>query len=430
MASLKQTIVDLPYGDSFLKAAIPSNNLISVLKRNYSRLPGDETEAIRERLKNPINSPPLASIPGKNDKVVIITTDNTRACPDDRLLPPILEAIEPMVPRRNITIVIALGLHQPLSKKEMLEKLGRNIVENYNVINHDVKDVVYLGTTSRGTPVEIFKKVAEADIKISTGFIEPHFFAGFSGGRKSIAPGVSSERAICHNHSALMLDDKKARAGILQGNPVHEDMIEQAKMAGLNFIVNVLLNETGEITDVFAGDPVTAHERGCELEKHLATASTNHKADIAIVTCGGAPLDIDLYQSCKAIDTAAQITKSGGIIIVAARCEAGIGPRSFYDFHASAAKAAEVLERIKQGEHAGVPWQNLFLGRAQLNHEIFLVSGLEQEQVSHMKITAIPSVEEGIAKALTALGKGAEITVIPQGPHVLPSLERDGSDDY
>jgi nickel-dependent lactate racemase len=220
-----------------------------------------------------------------------------------------------------------------------------------------------------------------------------------------------------------MLSDKRARSGILHGNPVHEDMVEQAKMAGLSFIINVLLNERGNITDVFAGDPVLAHEKGCELEKYLATVHIKHKVDISIVTCGGAPLDIDLYQTCKAIDTAAQITRSGGIIIVAARCDAGIGPRSFYDLHSSAGSPSEVLERIKQGEHAGVQWQNLFLARAQLDHEIFLMSSLRPEQVHNMKMTAIPSIEEGVSKALAALGKKAEIAVIPYGPHVLPSFE-------
>jgi nickel-dependent lactate racemase len=431
MAPSKQTIIDLPYGASFLKVQIPTNNLVSVLKRKNSRRLNDEIKEIRERLKNPISSLPLNSLPAKTDKVVIITTDNTRACPDNILLPPILEAIEPVVPRRNITIVVALGLHHPLSKKELVKKLGRNIVENYNVINHDVKDVVSIGTTSRGTPVGIFKKVVEADIKISTGFIEPHFFAGFSGGRKSISPGVAGERTISHNHSYRMLDNKCARAGILRGNPVHEDMVEQAKMAGLNFIINVLLNEKGKITDVFAGDPVLAHEKGCERERHLATASVNHKVDISVVTCGGAPLDRDLYQTCKAIDTAAQITRSGGIIIIASRCDAGIGPRSFYNLHSSAGSPSEVLERIKQGEHTGVQWQNLFLARSQLDHEVFLVSDLRPEQVYRMKMTAIPSIEEGISRALAALGKSAEIAVIPQGPHVLPSVERDGSEnDY
>jgi nickel-dependent lactate racemase len=431
MALSKQTIIDLPYGTSFLQVKIPKNNLVSVLKRKESCQLDDEIKAIRERLKNPINSLPLDSLPGKTDKVVILTTDNTRACPDGKLLPPIFEAIESKVPCHNITIVVALGLHYPLSKKELVKKFGRNIVENYSVINHNVKDVVPIGTTSRGTPVEIFKKVVEADIKISTGFIEPHFFAGFSGGRKSIAPGVSGGRAIRYNHSYHMLDDKRARVGVLHGNPVHEDMVEQAKMVGLNFIINVLLNEKGEITDIFAGDPVLAHEKGCELERHLATASIDHKVDISVVTCGGAPLDRDLYQTCKAIDTAAQITRNGGIIIVASRCDAGIGPGSFYDLHSSAGSPSEVLERIKWGEPAGVPWQNQLLARAQLDHEVFLMSRLRPEQVHHMKMTAIPSIEEGISRALMVLGKSAEIAVIPQGPHVLPTLERDGSgNDY
>jgi lactate racemase len=428
MAPSKQTMLALPYGTSFLKVQIPTSNLVSILKRKKRPRLDDEIKEIRERLNNPINSPPLNSLPGNTDKVVIITTDNTRACPDDRILTPILEAIEPMVPRRNITVVVALGLHQPLSKKELIKKLGRNIVENYNVINHDAKDVVSIGTTSRGTPVEIFKKVVEADIKISTGFIEPHFFAGFSGGRKSIAPGVSSGKAISHNHSYKMLDDKRARAGVLHGNPVHEDMVEQSNMAGLNFIVNVLLNEKGEITNVFAGDPVLAHEKGCELEKQLATASIDHKVDVCVVTCGGAPLDMNLYQTCKAIDTAAQITRSGGIIIVAARCETGVGPDSFYDLHSSAGSPFEVLERIKQGEHAGVQWQNQLLARAQLHHQVYLMSGLNPEYVHHMKMTAIPSIDEGVSRALKALGKNAEIAVIPQGPHILPSIERDTSE--
>jgi nickel-dependent lactate racemase len=220
-----------------------------------------------------------------------------------------------------------------------------------------------------------------------------------------------------------MLCDKRARAGVLHGNPVHEDMVEQAKMAGLNFIINVLLNKKGEITHIFAGDPVLAHEKGCELERRLATASIAHKVDISIVTCSGAPLDRDLYQTCKAIDTGAQITRNGGIIIVASRCDAGIGPRSFQDLHSSAGSPSEVLERIKRGEPAGVPWQNQLLARAQLDHEVFLMSSLRPEQVHHMKMTAIPSIEEGISRALTALGKSAEIAVIPQGPHVLPSLE-------
>jgi lactate racemase len=420
MAGLKPTTVDLPYGESCVKAKIPSKNLVAVLKRKDSRALADEVKAIRESLLNPIESRALSELAGKTDKVVIIVTDNTRASPDDRLVPLILEQIEPRVPRKNITVVIALGLHPALTRKEMVEKLGANIVENYNVINHDINDVVKIGVTSRGTPVEIFKKVLDADVKISTGFIEPHFFAGFSGGRKSIAPGVSGRNAICANHSFRMLDDVRARSGVLTGNPIHEDLVEHAKMAGLNFILSVLLNEKGQITHVFAGHPVLAHEKGCEVEGRLAAAGIDHKVDISVVTCGGAPLDIDLYQTCKAIDAGAQITKPGGIIIVAALCNAGMGPKSFCAMHASAGSPQEILARLKNKGCEGVPWQNQILARDQLDQRVFLMSSLAPEQVSSMIITPISSVDEGISKALAALGDSAEIAVIPQGPHVLP----------
>ena len=422
MSHKEQTIIELPYGSSFLEAKIPTENLVSVLQRKASSKLGDEIKAIRENLKNPINSPPLNKLLTVTDKVVVLTTDNTRACPDSKLLPVILEELESFISRQNITIIVALGLHPPLNKKSLIGKLGRNIVENYKVINHDFTDVVHIGTTSRGTPVEIFKKVLEADIIISTGFIEPHFFAGFSGGRKSIAPGVSGKRAIYKSHSFQMIDDKHARAGVLHGNPIHEDMVEQTEMAGLKFIVNVLLNYEGKITHVFAGDPVLAHEKGCELERYLASVSIDHGVDIAIVTCGGAPLDLDLYQTCKAIDTAAQITRAGGIIIVAALCNAGVGPKDFYDLHSLATSPSEVLDRIRRGETVGVSWQNQILARAQLDHKVFLMSSLKPEQVSNMMITPISSVEEGVLKALSALGEDAEIAVIPEGPHVLPYI--------
>jgi len=423
MTQSEKTIVDLPYGDSLLRAELPTDNLVSVLRRQASRPVADETEAVRRSLKNPIGSPPLDEIVGKNDKVAVLITDNTRACPDHKLLPVILGEIESRTSRQNITVIVALGLHQPLDKDELIKKCGRDIVENYRVINHDINDVINIGTTSRGTPVEIFREVVEADIVVSTGFIEPHFFAGFSGGRKSIAPGVSGRSSIYSNHSYPMLDHEYAHAGFLQGNPIHEDMVEMAGMADLKFIVNVLLDENGEITHVFSGDPVLAHEKGCSTEKQLASAGIDSPVDITIVTCGGAPLDLDLYQTCKAVDTAVPITKSGGIIIVASLCNTGVGPDSFYELHSSSASPSEVLERIQQQGATGVPWQNQVLARAQLEHEVYLVSGLEPEPVRKMMITPVSYVGEGVSKALEKSGDKAGIAVIPQGPHVIPYVK-------
>ena len=180
-----------PYGASFLKARIPAQNLAAALSRTQARGLGNEMDAVTRALRNPIGCPPLASLVSRKTKVAVIVTDNTRACPDERLLPPILDELTQKLPGENITIIIGLGLHPPLDKAELVQKLGKKVFDNYRAINHDINDVFEIGTTSRGTPVEVNRRVAEADFRISTGFIEPHFFAGFSGGCKSIAPGVS-----------------------------------------------------------------------------------------------------------------------------------------------------------------------------------------------------------------------------------------------
>jgi nickel-dependent lactate racemase len=416
--------VKLPYGEGYISVDLPAPNKIYILESKH--LPGlkDESSAVRESLGNPIDSPALRVCIRETDKVVIITTDNTRHCPDNRILPVILEELETVIPRESITIMVALGLHAPLNKDELSLKLGSEIVANYNVKNHDPERTVRLGVTSRGTPVEVNKDVVAADFRISTGFIEPHFFAGFSGGRKSIAPGVSSAAAIRHNHSPKMLSHPNARTGILAGNPVHEDMLEQAKTAKLNFIVNVLLNREKQITRAFAGNPWSAHEAGCATEKEIARAALDHKVDISIVSNGGAPLDLDFYQTCKGIDTAAQVTRDGGIIIIASACPRGVGPEDFRLLHASARSLREIMDKLLNSGNTGEGWQNLILARDQLNHSIYLLSEMEDGLARQMMVTPIRSVEEGLDKALGVLGKNAEIAVIPEGPLVLPVIEK------
>lgn len=416
------TEIELPYGHSLLKAKIPTKNITFVLDKKDVDGLRNEREAITSSLRAPIACLALLDYVNKDDKVVVIVTDNTRPCPDDRILPPLLAELEEKLPRDNITIIVALGLHLPLSKQGLVKKLGRDIVENYNVLNHDVNQTVNIGTTSRGTPVEINTKVVEADFRISTGFIEPHFFAGFSGGRKSIAPGVFSVRAAYKNHGYKMIEHPCARAGILKGNPIHEDMVEQARMAKLNFIINVLLNKKREITHVVAGDPIRAHERGCEIAKDIAGVRVDHKVDITITTNSGAPLDLDLYQTVKGIDNASSITRDGGVIIIASSCRAGVGPESFRELHASVRSPKEVLQKIRREGPIGVQWQNQVLGRTQLQNDIYLVSSLEDSVVKDMMITPIRTIEEGLKKAFKVLGKDAEVAVIPEGPLVLPLL--------
>lgn len=421
--AMTSTEFQFPYDESILTAHLPADNISLILsKRDVKSLKNVE-EAITSSLRSPTGCPALSECVTEHNKVVIIVTDNTRACPDDILLPPILTELERKLPRENITIMIALGLHQPLNKPELVKKLGRDIVENYNVVNHDVNQTANIGTTSRGTPVDIDTKVMEADFRISTGCIEPHFFAGFSGGRKSVAPGVFSVRAAYKNHGYKMIEHPCAKAGILKGNPIHEDMVEQARIAKLNFIVNVILNKKHQITHIVAGNPFKAHEEGCKLEKKIAGVKVAHKVDITITTNGGAPLDRDLYQTCKGIDNASSITRDGGIIIIASSCRAGIGLKSFKELHSSVRSPKEVLQKIKREEPIGVQWQNQILARTQLKNDIYLVSNLADNLVKDMMIAPISTIEEGLEKAFRVLGNEAEIALIPEGPSVLPLLE-------
>lgn len=420
---MKYTEIELPYGDSFLKARIPTKNITFVLNTKHVKGLENEREAITSSLRAPIGSPALRDCISKNDKVVVLTTDNTRPCPDDRILPPLLAELEEKLPRENITIIVACGLHTPLDKQELVKKLGKDIVENYNVMNHDVNQCVNIGTTSRGTPVDINTRVVDADFRISIGFIEPHWFAGYSGGRKSIAPGVFSVRAAYKNHSYLMLDHPRSISGIIKGNIVHEDLVEQAKMAKLNFIVNVILNKEKEITHVVAGDLIKAHQRGCEIASDIAEVKVPHKVDITITTNNGAPLDLDLYQTCKGMNTASKITRDGGIVIIASACSAGVGPESFRELHASVSSPKEVLQKIRREEPIGVQWQNQIFARDQLRNDFYLVSNLEDSVVRDLMITPIRTIEEGLEKALKILGNDAEIALIPEGPLVVPIVE-------
>jgi nickel-dependent lactate racemase len=426
--SLKEGVemkIFFPYGNSSLKAELPTKNLISILRAKEKKHIKKEKEYLIERLGNPIGSSPLSKRVSKGDKIAIIVTDNTRACPDSKLLPPILKELKRGgIKRKDIEIMIALGLHKPLSKTEMVEKLGKVIVEKYKVTNHSpqTQDCINLGKNSKGIPIELNKKVVEADFRISTGFIEPHFFAGFSGGRKSIMPGISSRRAIYKNHSYNMIDHPNSRAGILQGNLIHKDMIEHAKKAKLNFIVNVLLNKRKEIIEVVTGDLIKAHEKGCELERDIAGAKVDHKVDITITTNSGAPLDLDLYQTVKGIDNASQITRDGGIIIIASKCNRGIGPEMFRKLHSEATFPSEILERIKRNEPIESQWENQVLARVQLNKKIYLLSDMKDNIIKDMIITPIHSIEEGLEKSFKEVGKDAEIVAIPDGPTVLPRV--------
>lgn len=423
---MTEKVFELPYGNSFMRIHVPEKNITAVLTTRAEKGLPDEAAAITAALRSPTGSVPLFDRLQPSDKVVVLVTDNTRACPEDRILPPLLTELERKILRSNITIVICLGLHPPLTREQMELKLGRNTVANYNVINHDVSDTVNLGTTPAGTPIDINRRVVAADFRVATGFIEPHLFAGFSGGRKSIAPGVFSVRSAYRNHGFINIENPLARPGVTRGNPVHEDMLELSKAAKLDFIVNVLLNQRREITHVVAGDSVLAHEKGCDIARDLAGVKIKHKVDIAITSNTGAPLDHDLYQGVKGLDTASRITRDGGIIIMACQCYDGVGVKDFYEVHRAGHTPIEVMQKIRREQPIGVQWENQILARIQMRQDVYLMSQLEEKVARDMMATPIENVEEGIHMALKVLGNDAQIAVIPEGPLVIPVLEEAG----
>ena len=418
------TEIRLPYGKSFKTIHIPEKNLIGVLEaRQYPGLE-NENEAILGNLREPIRSLPLVERINENDNIVIIVTDNTRPCPEDRILPPVLKELEKKISRDHITIVFALGLHPPLNRSQMEKKLGKYVIDNYRVLNHDVNDCINVGITSRGTPIDINRRVVEADFRISTGFIEPHFFAGFSGGRKSIAPGVFSVRSAYKNHSRSMLEHPLAKTGVLKGNPVHEDMIEIAQAAKLDFIINVLLNKRGEITHVVAGDMVQAHEQGCEIAKEILGVRLDRQADITITTNSGAPLDLDLYQSVKGMETASHFMRDSGIIIICSACYDGAGPGEFVELHRSTNSPQEVLDSISDEHPTGVQWQNQILANIQCKNDIYVVSEMDETIIRDMMMTPFSAFENALNDAFHRLGNNASIAVIPEGPLVIPLVSK------
>lgn len=413
----------LPYGASAIDVRVPERNLACVLEPRQEPGLGDEGAAITDALRKPVGHKPLVEAVSAGDRVVVIVTDNTRACPDDRILPSLLAELQRVVSPEQITIIVALGLHPPLDREQLCALLGSQIVERYRVVNHDPDSVINIGTTTRGTPVDINPIVVEADFRVSTGFIEPHFFAGFSGGRKSIAPGVFGMKSAYVNHGYRMVADPRARSGVLRGNPIHEDMVEQARMARLDFIVNVLLNEDKEITHVFAGDMEAAHEAGCAAALEVAGARVPHRVDVAITTNSGAPLDLDLYQTIKGIENASRITRDGGVVISASSCECGAGPQAFIDLHRSCRGPIEVLQKIRREEPVGVQWQNQILARVQMRNHLMLRSTLNDDLVRSMGIEPVGDLDDAVRRAVDLFGPDAEIAIIAQGPLVLPVLD-------
>ncbi len=412
-------IVPLPYGQGTLPARLPEANLEAILLPRQEEEAGDEATLLREAMARPIGAPPLRELVRPHQRVAIVTSDLTRPCPSERLLPLILEELAAAgVPDSQVTVVLALGLHRPMTEGEIRAAVGEAVVRRVRVINHDPQDTVRLGVTSAGTPVEVFRPVVEAEVRICLGNLELHYFAGYSGGAKAILPGCASKAAIRANHA--MMVRREASAGRLEGNPVRADIEEGAAMVGVDFILNVVVDGHHRIVGAVAGDGRLAYRQGCDMVARRAMVPIERRADIVLVSAGGYPKDVNLYQAQKALDNAAYAVREGGIVILVAECREGMGNQTFESWMTTATSPGELLGRIQQefvlGGHKAAAIASV-LQRA----SVYLVSALPEELVRRCGLVPFADPDAALQTALGERGADARILVMPEGSSILPT---------
>ena len=414
--------IAIPYGRGHVSADIPQERVKGILRtRLESYIPSlSQTELVEEALRQPIGTATLEELVVGKEDIVLIASDHTRPVPSKVLVPPMLAAIRRSNPQAKVTILIATGCHRGTTKDELIEKFGPEIVERERIVIHDCADeanMISIGTLPSGGDLRINRVAAEADLLISEGFIEPHFFAGFSGGRKSVLPGIAARETVYWNHNADFIADAHARTGILEGNPLHRDMVYAARKAKLAFICNVVINARHEVVGAFAGDCEQAHVAGTEFLKGLCQCPRT-EADIVITSNNGYPLDQNIYQAVKGMTAGEATCAEGGVIIMVAACNDGHGGVSFMETMTQALTPAQILERIQATPKAHtVPdqWESQILARILSKFQVVLVSRCDPELVKAMKMHPASDLTQALEIAEALLGRPGAVTVIPEG---------------
>lgn len=371
-------------------------------------------------LENPIGSPRLRDIVKPGERIAIITSDITRPMPTYKVMPALLDELAAAgVNFKDVTLVFALGSHRKQSSEEQKRLAGDVAYGKINVVDSDPEDCVHMGVTANGTPVDITRVVAEADRRIALGNIEFHYFAGYSGGYKAVMPGVSTPAAIQSNHKLMIRPE--SCAGRLEGNPVREDIEEAGRICGLDFILNVVLDEHKNIVKVVCGDPVKAHRVGAAFLDKLYTKEIDCGADIVIVSQGGAPKDLNLYQTQKALDNSKHAVKDGGIIILIGSCAEGYGEHTFEDWMLNSESPDDLVNKIRRnfvlGGHKAAA-----IGMVLQRADIYLVSDMDPALVQRSFMKPYSSAQQAFDDALAKLGDNADVITMPYGGSVLPRL--------
>ncbi|HBE80166.1 MAG TPA: nickel-dependent lactate racemase [Firmicutes bacterium] len=416
--------ISLGFGKGNVNMDIAEAQIMAVLEPNTVSCDIFGEKEIRRALGNPIGTPRLKDIVKPGEKIVIVTSDITRPMPSKLVIPPLLEELNQAgIAFSDVTVVFALGSHRKHTEAEQRYLVGDEIYSKIQCIDSDSTSCIHLGVTSFGTPVDIFRTVADADRRICLGNIEYHYFAGYSGGAKAIMPGVSTRAAIQANHSKMVLDE--AKAGEMNKNPVRRDIDEVLSFVPIDFIVNVVLDEHKNIIKAVAGHPIKAHRVGCEFLDRLYKVRIKEQADIVVVSAGGHPKDINLYQAQKALDNARHAVRDGGIIILVASCKEGFGEAVFEKWMKEAKAPDDLIVKIQQqfvlGGHKAAAIA-VVLNKCR----IYMVSDLDADVVRKIFMKPYSHLQEALDDALAELGADSKVMIMPYGGSTLPETDAQG----
>ena len=420
--------VRLEYGRSGLDVELPDKNVVRTLAYKDAAPLSDPGQSLRDALASPIATVSLRELATGRTDACILICDITRPVPNELILRPMLETLESAgIPRDKILILVATGLHRPNVGDELVEMVGQHIADHYRIENHDGQDLAahtYLGESPRGVPIWIDTRYVDADLKITTGLIEPHLMAGFSGGRKVICPGIASLETVKIWHGPEFLEHPKADCGFLEGNPVHEENTWIAQKAGCDFIVNVVIDVQRRPLKIVAGDMIEAFKEGVAFVRDVVTDKVDREVDIVVTSGAGYPLDTTFYQSVKGMTGALPIVKQGGTIIIAASLTEGIGSQPFQELFEEHENLEVFVERILGKDYFKMDqWQLEELAKVRRKAKVKVVSdGLTAEVLNGLFVECASSVEEAISDSLRNHGDQATIAVIPKGPYVLTQV--------
>lgn len=397
----------------------------SVIRPKFEAAIADPQKAFTDAVRNPIGAKPLKDLVKAGDRVVIATSDGTRPVPNKQLIPWLLEELP--VPESQVTVLVGTGTHRPNTREELVEMFGEDVVKRVDVVNHNAFDGVSnepIGKTTSGTPVVLNKRYVHADFKIAVGFIEPHFFAGFSGGPKAVAPGVASIDTIFRLHRAELIGDPKSTWGVLEDNPLHSEIREAVALCPPDFMVNVTLNAEKKISGYYVGDYCAAHIKGCADVKTSAMVAVKQSFPVVVTSNSGFPLDQNLYQTVKGLSAAARVVADGGKIFVASECSDGVPNHgNFASLMLEGQTPEDVIQSVYEKEPILDQWQAQVLSNILKRADVGVFTAMDADQVRNCKMSVVDDLDAAIRAHVKTLGAGARVAVLPDGPLTIPYVE-------